>query len=147
MAASIERIPPSKASWRTARFTGSGGYKAHFRNDFDLHRFPFDRQTLSIPFFNARAAADCIVYVLDNRSALAQQDSSGPTPALKTHWGSAAAAESAAKARYRNCFPGRRRSIPQFDAGIRSGRANGGRTWLRNPRSAIPVVSTRKYRV
>ncbi len=40
-----------------------------FRNDFDLHRFPFDRQTLALPFFNSRAAADRIVYVLDRRSA------------------------------------------------------------------------------
>jgi branched-chain amino acid transport system substrate-binding protein len=39
-----------------------------FRNDFDLRRFPFDRQTLLLSFTNARAAADRIVYVLDRRS-------------------------------------------------------------------------------
>jgi ABC-type branched-subunit amino acid transport system substrate-binding protein len=39
-----------------------------FRNDFDLHRFPFDEQNLSLSFFNARAAADRIVYVLDRRT-------------------------------------------------------------------------------
>jgi ABC-type branched-subunit amino acid transport system substrate-binding protein len=43
--------------------------QGEFRNDFDLHRFPFDRQVLSLPLFNARAAADRIVYVLDKRSS------------------------------------------------------------------------------
>ena len=64
-----------------------------FRNDFDLHRFPFDRQTLSVPFFNARAAADRIVYVLDKRSPSAQQSGPGPTPAATPSPGGAAAAE------------------------------------------------------
>src|SRR5262249_25937751 len=39
-----------------------------FRNDFNLHRFPFDAQHLSLSFFNTRAAADRIVYALDRRS-------------------------------------------------------------------------------
>jgi branched-chain amino acid transport system substrate-binding protein len=64
-----------------------------FRNDFDLHRFPFDRQTLSIPFFNARAAADRIVYVLDKRSPAAQQNSPGSAPPATPSPGGAAAAE------------------------------------------------------
>jgi branched-chain amino acid transport system substrate-binding protein len=64
-----------------------------FRNDFDLHRFPFDRQTLLIPFFNARAAADRIVYVLDKRSPSVQQSGPGPTPAVLPSSGGAAAAE------------------------------------------------------
>jgi len=42
--------------------------QGEFRNDFDLHRFPFDKQTLSLRFFNSRAAADRIVYVLDKRA-------------------------------------------------------------------------------
>jgi ABC-type branched-subunit amino acid transport system substrate-binding protein len=42
--------------------------QGEFRNDFDLHLYPFDRQTLSLPFFNARAAADRIVYVVDTRT-------------------------------------------------------------------------------
>ena len=42
--------------------------QGEFRNDFDLHRFPFDRQTLALPFYNASGAADRIVYVLDRRS-------------------------------------------------------------------------------
>jgi branched-chain amino acid transport system substrate-binding protein len=39
--------------------------KGEFQNDFDLHRFPFDSQELLLPFFNARAANDRIVYVID----------------------------------------------------------------------------------
>ena len=42
--------------------------QGEFPNDFDLHRFPFDRQALAIRFFNARASSDRIVYVLDRRS-------------------------------------------------------------------------------
>jgi len=42
--------------------------QGEFRNPFDLHRYPFDRQSLTIRFFNARAARDHIVYALD-RSA------------------------------------------------------------------------------
>jgi ABC-type branched-subunit amino acid transport system substrate-binding protein len=47
--------------------------QGEFRNDFDLHRYPFDRQTLSLSFFNARAAADRIVYVLDNRTSVGER--------------------------------------------------------------------------
>lgn len=39
--------------------------QAEFRNNFDLHRYPFDRQTLTLRFFNARADVDHIVYALD----------------------------------------------------------------------------------
>ncbi len=42
--------------------------EGEIRNEFDLHRFPFDRQTLRMSFFNARADANRIVYVLDRRS-------------------------------------------------------------------------------
>ena len=42
--------------------------QGEFRNDFELQRFPFDVQTLQLPFFNARAAADRIVYVVDKRT-------------------------------------------------------------------------------
>jgi hypothetical protein len=42
--------------------------QGEFRNDFDLRRFPFDRQTLSLRFFNSKAAADRVVYVLDTRT-------------------------------------------------------------------------------
>jgi branched-chain amino acid transport system substrate-binding protein len=40
-----------------------------FKNDFDLHRYPGDHQTLVMRFFNARAASDRIVYVQDRRSS------------------------------------------------------------------------------
>jgi hypothetical protein len=43
--------------------------QGEFHNDFDLHRFPFDSQTLALAFFNARAAQDRVVYVLDLRGA------------------------------------------------------------------------------
>jgi branched-chain amino acid transport system substrate-binding protein len=42
--------------------------RGDFRNDFDLRRYPFDRQTLTVEFFHARADADRIVYVQDKRS-------------------------------------------------------------------------------
>jgi branched-chain amino acid transport system substrate-binding protein len=43
--------------------------RGDFKNDFDLHHYPADSQTLAIRFFNARAASDRIVYVQDRRSA------------------------------------------------------------------------------
>ncbi len=39
-----------------------------FRTDFDLHKFPFDRQELQLRFLNTRASSERIVYVLDRRS-------------------------------------------------------------------------------
>ena len=44
-----------------------------FKNDFDLRRYPADRQELEIRFFNARAASDRMVYVRD-RSAFEGAD-------------------------------------------------------------------------
>ncbi len=52
--------------------------QGEFRNDFDLHRFPFDQQTLALSFFNARAAADRIVYALDKRSPLGGRNGRPP---------------------------------------------------------------------
>jgi branched-chain amino acid transport system substrate-binding protein len=51
-----------------------------FRNDFDLHHFPFDRQTLELSFFNARAASERIVYVLDRRSSAFEHGAASPAP-------------------------------------------------------------------
>ncbi len=45
--------------WRT---------RGDFKNDFDLHRYPLDRQVLAVRMFNARAASDRLVYVQDRRS-------------------------------------------------------------------------------
>jgi branched-chain amino acid transport system substrate-binding protein len=42
--------------------------RGDFKNDFDLHHYPFDRQTITVRMFNARAASDRIVYVQDRRS-------------------------------------------------------------------------------
>jgi branched-chain amino acid transport system substrate-binding protein len=43
--------------------------RGDFNNDFDLHHYPADRQTLTIRFFNANAASDRLVYVQDRRNA------------------------------------------------------------------------------
>jgi len=59
----VQRATTDGIEYRLWRVQGE------FRNDFDLHRFPFDRQTLSLPFINARAAVDQIVYVLDKRGS------------------------------------------------------------------------------
>ena len=40
-----------------------------FKNDYDLHHYPADRQGLVMRFFNAHAASDRIVYVQDRLSA------------------------------------------------------------------------------
>ncbi len=53
---------PDGTAYRLWRVQGE------FRNDYDLHLFPFDRQRLVLPFFNARGASDRIVYVLDRRT-------------------------------------------------------------------------------
>jgi branched-chain amino acid transport system substrate-binding protein len=42
--------------------------RGDFKNDFDLHHYPYDRQKLVMRLFNARAASDRIVYVQDRRS-------------------------------------------------------------------------------
>jgi branched-chain amino acid transport system substrate-binding protein len=61
-----------------------------FRNDFDLRRFPFDEQRLAVTVFNARAATDRIVYVLDRRSPAG---AGSPTPAIRDGALAAAAAD------------------------------------------------------
>ncbi len=43
-----------------------------FRADYDLHRYPFDRQSLTMSFAHAQASADEIVYTLDSQAAPAQ---------------------------------------------------------------------------
>ena len=50
---------------------------ADFKNDFYLQHYPADRQKLNIQFFNARAASDRLVYVVD-RTLLA-----AATPAVQ----------------------------------------------------------------
>lgn len=81
------QFDPARASERRERPDGTEYWlwrvQGDFRTDFDLRRFPFDRQTLALPFFNARAAADRIVYVIDRHepreaaAAGATQDGAG----------------------------------------------------------------------
>ena len=47
--------------------------RGEFGNEFDLHRFPYDRQTLVLRLFNARAASDRIIYALDRRIGAGHQ--------------------------------------------------------------------------
>ena len=53
--------------------------QGEFRNEFDLHRYPFDRQSLTVRFFNARAAADHIVYALDQTASNFDKTRDRPT--------------------------------------------------------------------
>lgn len=76
--------------------------RGDFKNDFDLHLYPADRQTLMIRFINARAATDRVVYVQDRQSppavnatqrkAGAAEEESAPEPEtrqLKDNFGNA----------------------------------------------------------
>jgi len=74
--------------------------QGEFRNDFDLRRFPFDRQTLSLPLFNSRAANDRIVYVIDRAANASPRAGTGsreiaPETAFRniTQWDFVAAVE------------------------------------------------------
>ncbi len=53
--------------------------QGEFRSAFDLHRYPFDRQTLILRFFNARAAADRIVYAIDQSASGTPGETSNET--------------------------------------------------------------------
>jgi branched-chain amino acid transport system substrate-binding protein len=57
--------------------------QGEFRTEFDLRRFPFDRQSLQLRFFNARASSDRIVYVIDRRSAAPSAPSGGPAAPVR----------------------------------------------------------------
>jgi len=67
---------PARPSERRERADGTQYWlwrvQGEFRNDFDLRRYPFDRQELALPFFNARAANDRIVYVIDRAGPAGQ---------------------------------------------------------------------------
>ncbi|HKM62852.1 MAG TPA: ABC transporter substrate-binding protein [Acidisphaera sp.] len=71
---------PDGTTYRLWRVQGE------FRNDFDLHEFPFDRQRLQLPFYHASAASDRVVYVVDRRTAAAgspaMSTAAGRPPAL-----------------------------------------------------------------
>jgi branched-chain amino acid transport system substrate-binding protein len=59
---SEERSMPDGTVYRLWHVDGE------FRNDFDLRLFPFDRQVMRLAFFNSRADANRVVYVLDRGS-------------------------------------------------------------------------------
>jgi hypothetical protein len=82
--------------------------RGEFRNEFDLRRFPFDRQTLALRLFNTRAASDRIVYALDRRAAAA----AAPPPA--------ASVLQTADAGLPSVGPGAFRGLTQWDA-VRAG--------------------------
>ncbi len=83
--------------------------RADFSNDFDLHRYPFDQQTLQIPFFNATSSSDRIVYALDRRSL--------GIPGLRTSAAGAPAGPGAARASEPGASePGASGSVPSAAA-------------------------------
>jgi len=58
--------------------------QGEFRTDFDLRRFPFDRQTVVLRLSNARAASDRIVYALDRRALIeSRQAAAGGTAMIQ----------------------------------------------------------------
>jgi branched-chain amino acid transport system substrate-binding protein len=59
--------------------------RGEFRNEFDLHRFPFDRQTLALRLFNTRGASDRIVYAVDRRAAAVAPAAAGAAAAFVPH--------------------------------------------------------------
>src|SRR5262249_36114575 len=67
----VERNLDDGTTYRLWRVRGD------FKNDFDLHRYPLDRQTLIIRLFNPRSAADRIVYAQDRRTIGADAPGAG----------------------------------------------------------------------
>ena len=98
--------------------------QGEFRNDFDLHRFPFDRQDLQLRFLNARASSDRIVYVLDRRSASATSSIAPPSASAGLISSSAHAAAPARRCTARATSP---RPTPSTSSrnGLRRRRRNG----------------------
>jgi branched-chain amino acid transport system substrate-binding protein len=82
-------------TWRLWRVRGD------FKNDFDLHHYPADSQTLAIRFFNARAASDRLVYVVDRATLDPTVANVGPG-AVPGNGSSAINAASADPAAFRN---------------------------------------------
>jgi hypothetical protein len=55
--------------------------RGDFKNDFDLRRFPSDRQHLAVRFFNGRAASDALIYARDVRTLGPTGDAGMAAPA------------------------------------------------------------------
>ena len=58
-----QSLTPDGTEYRLWRVQGE------FRNEFNLYRFPFDRQSLDLSFHHTHADASRIVYALDDRTA------------------------------------------------------------------------------
>jgi ABC-type branched-subunit amino acid transport system substrate-binding protein len=69
----LERSLPDGSVYKLWHVRGS------FKNDFDLHRYPFDQQRLVVRLFNSTADSSRIVYVLD-RQAFPEMNSMISTP-------------------------------------------------------------------
>ncbi len=123
-----------------------------FKNDFDLHHYPADRQTLVMRFFNARAASDRIVYVQDRRSSGTSSWVAPATETLGSSRGGGASAAVAAPTGAPGTPSGPTVASAAIDAfsspvasvafrnltqGSRCGRRKGGTIWSLNLRSAI----------
>ena len=76
-----QSLTPDGTEYRLWRVQGE------FRNEFNLYRFPFDRQSLDLSFHHGHADASRIVYALDDRAALTEPAS----PRAKSSGGAAAA--------------------------------------------------------
>jgi ABC-type branched-subunit amino acid transport system substrate-binding protein len=61
-----------------------------FKNDYDLHHYPFDEQRLTVRLFNAKADSSRIVYVLD-RQTFPDLSDAAPAPAEQSSGGALAA--------------------------------------------------------
>jgi branched-chain amino acid transport system substrate-binding protein len=88
--------------------------RGEFKNDFDLHRYPLDQQTLTLGFFNRRAASDRVVYVQDRRSSAAPQLPIA-TGAKASLGGAAFAAEVQKPLLGSNVAPAALRNLAQWD--------------------------------
>lgn len=58
-------------TYRLWRLTGD------FKNDFDLRRYPADRQRLNIRFYNSRASSNQLVYAIDDDPSLPGDPAAG----------------------------------------------------------------------
>lgn len=90
--------------------------RGEFRNEFDLHRFPFDRQILAVRLFNARAASDRIVYALDRRATIGRAPTVPAIAALTGGGLGAAAATLEPPSRFSSASPDAFRHLTQWDA-------------------------------
>jgi branched-chain amino acid transport system substrate-binding protein len=90
--------------------------RGEFRNEFDLHRFPFDRQTLAVRLFNSRAASDRIVYALDRRAVVGHAPTMPAVAALPSDARGAVAAALDPGSSFPSVAPDAFRHLTQWNA-------------------------------